>query len=95
MFLLTINKPYETINGLLLFSVSATAKRYATYQVIHKSNLIKSLLYLRFSVIYVQHDCLKLRKRLLLDVFPVSHTHACSYLGYELSFSSLFSMELP
>jgi hypothetical protein len=34
-------KPYETINGaLLLFSVTATAKHYATCQLIHSSHLI-------------------------------------------------------
>ena len=34
-------KPCETINGtLLLFSASATAKHYATCQLIHSSHLI-------------------------------------------------------
>jgi hypothetical protein len=34
-------KSYETINGtLLLFSASATAKHYATCQLIHSSHLI-------------------------------------------------------
>ena len=34
-------KPCETINGtLLLFSASATAKHYATCQLVHSSHLI-------------------------------------------------------
>jgi len=70
---------------LLLSSTSATTKHYATCQVIHKEFTVSSsvLLYTyNMTVWSYEKYCSWMR-------FWLSHMHACSYLSYELCFSSL------
>jgi hypothetical protein len=76
-------KPRETINGtLLLFSVSATAKHYATCQLIHSSHLID-----RYIVTWFYKTCFH-ESSFVSDCAAIASRTACAVT--EQQYTGLF-----